>query len=86
LDVRRRSKELDADAAGEARPVADLEGVAVDGRHRAVGADENVAVIEVADDEAGLVHRGNETGHIGGYMHEETEVGARKEAHAPAGL
>ena len=65
-------------------PKMERKGVAVDGRDRAVVADEDVAVIDVADDEAGLVQGCNEPRDVGRHVHEEAEVCARKGAHAPA--
>jgi hypothetical protein len=49
-----RGEQFDPDAAWEARPVADLKGIAINGRDRAIIAHQDVAVVDVPDDKADL--------------------------------
>jgi hypothetical protein len=81
----RGREELDTDAAGKARSITDLKGVAVDGGDRAVVAHPNVAVVDIANDEARLVNGGDEARDIGRHMNDEAIVGAREMPDAGAG-
>ena len=75
----RRGEDRHPDIAREAAAAGrDLEGIAIDQPHPRIGADQDAAVIDVGDDGALGVHRGEGARHVGRDAHEEAPVGARE--------